>query len=158
MFGLLPYTASLTRNNGREMTNPFSDDFFRSFFGSGSESFRVDVKDEGKAYLMEAELPGMKKEDVHVSLEDGVLTLDAAAWKKASADMQILVQFNAEKKDEKNDGYLFRERRCGSFSRSFNVDGIDEKAVTAEYVDGVLKLHLPKAEAEKPARHEITNQ
>ena len=41
MFGLLPYTASLTRNNGREMTNPFSDDFFRSFFGSGSESFRA---------------------------------------------------------------------------------------------------------------------
>ena len=126
MFGLLPYTASLTRNNGREMTNPFSDDFFRSFFGSGSENFRVDVK------------------DVHVSLEDGVLTISG--------------EFNAEKKDEKNDGYLFRERRCGSFSRSFNVDGIDEKAVTAEYVDGVLKLHLPKAEAEKPARHEIAIQ
>ena len=144
MFGLLPYTASLTRNNGREMTNPFSDDFFRYFFGSGSENFRVDVKDEGKAYLMEAELPGMKKEDVHVSLEDGVLTISG--------------EFNAEKKDEKNDGYLFRERRCGSFSRSFNVDGIDEKAVTAEYVDGVLKLHLPKAEAEKPARHEIAIQ
>ena len=144
MFGLLPYTASLTRNNGREMTNPFSDDFFRSFFGSGSENFRVDVKDEGKAYLMEAELPGMKKEDVHVSLEDGVLTISG--------------EFNAEKKDEKNDGYLFRERRCGSVSRSFNVDGIDEKAVTAEYVDGVLKLHLPKAEAEKPARHEIAIQ
>ena len=65
MFGLLPYTASLTRNNGREMTNPFSDDFFRSFFGSGSENFRVDVKDEGKAYLMEAELPAGRRRSDH---------------------------------------------------------------------------------------------
>ena len=62
---------------------------------------------------------------------------------------------NNEKKDEETK-YVYRERRCGSMSRSFNVEGIREQDITASFKDGVLTLNLPKvAEAEKPETHAI---
>ena len=142
MFGLVAYTASLTRNNGREMTNPFSDDFFRSFFGSGSENFRVDVKDEGDHYLLEAENPGAKREDVHDSEDDGLLTISD--------------EWNSEKKDSKDDKrYVISERRYGSVERSCSVDNIAEDQISAEFTDGVLKLTMPKKTPEEKTPRKI---
>ncbi len=108
------------------------DDFFRPFFGSNElveTSLRVDVKDEGDHYLLEADLPGLKKEDVHIDVEDGVLTISAQTQ---------------EQKEEKKADYVFNERRQMKYQRSFSLSGIDEAAISAKCEDGVLKLTMPK--------------
>ena len=110
------------------------DEFMRPFFsgmnGVSRESMNVDVKDEGDHYLLEAEIPGATKDNVHVDMDDGVLT--------------IATEWNSEKKDEKNDSYIISERRYGSVTRSFTVENVSEDGITAAYENGVLKLTLPK--------------
>ena len=98
---------------------------------------------EGDHYLLEADMPDMKKDDLKVEVNDGVLTISA--------------EYNEsnEQKDEA-DKYVYRERRYGSMSRSFNVEGIREDGISAEFRDGVLRLNLPKCEpAPKPEAHTI---
>ncbi len=131
MFTMIPYRPSMMNRS----VNPFADDFFRPFFGRPEEDvFRVDVRDEGENYLLEAELPGVAKENIHVDIENDVLT--------------IFVERN-ESKDEKNEkGYVIRERRCGRMSRAFNVEGIRKEDIQAAYEDGVLRLTLPKEQPE----------
>lgn len=90
---------------------------------------RVDVKDEGDHYLLEADMPGIKKEDVSIEVNDGVLTISAQT---------------KQSREEKKENYVFSERRSGSFSRSFTLNGIDEEKISAACEDGVLKLTLPK--------------
>ncbi len=104
------------------------------------DSFKVDVEDQGDHYLLKADLPGVAKENVHIALQEGVLTISAET---------------CEEKEQKETNYLFRERRTGSMSRSFNVEGIDEEAISAAYADGVLSLTLPKLAEEKPTRRTI---
>ena len=140
MFGLVPFEA---RKDLAKREDPFSqifDVFNEPFFHSGlapfssnwgAQSFRVDVKDNGDAYELTAELPGVKKENIALSYENSYLTIEAK---------------HEEQKDEKDDSgnYIRRERSTGSMSRSFYIDGIDETKVSAEFTDGVLKVGLPK--------------
>ncbi len=143
MFGLIPYTAKLAnREATRNYLNPFSDDFFRSFFDGEPEprSLKVDVVDKGDHYLLEADLPGVNKEDVRVSIDDGVLTIAAET---------------KNEKEEEGKNYVYHERRYGRTCRSFNLDGIKESDIAAEYKDGVLKLTLPKATDPAPSAREI---
>jgi HSP20 family protein len=143
MFGLIPYTAKLAnRETNRNYLNPFSDDFFRSFFTGEPEmrTLKVDVVDKGDHYLLEADLPGVNKEDVRVSIDDGLLTVAA--------------EFNqAKEENEKN--YVYHERLYGRTCRSFNLEGIREDGIAAEYKDGVLKLTLPKSTEAAPGAREI---
>ena len=120
---------------------PFANDFFRSFFDTGTPTgFKVDVRDEGTGYLLEAELPGIRKEDVKVTVENGVMTISAAT--------------NTEN-EQQTDNYVFRERRTGSMQRAFSLEGINEDGITGEYKDGVLRLTLPKIAESTPVRREI---
>ncbi|MBH0187604.1 MAG: Hsp20/alpha crystallin family protein, partial [Nitrospira sp.] len=92
-------------------------------------------------YLIKAELPEVKKEDVKVSVEDGVLTLSGE---------------RRQEKEEKGKKYHRVERSYGSFVRSFSLpESVDEGGVKAEYKDGVLNLHLPKTEKVKPKSIEV---
>jgi len=137
MFGLIPYTNTVRRN----YMTPFANDFFRSFFDTGTPTgFKVDVRDNGAGYLLEAELPGIRKEDVKVTVENGVMTISAAT--------------NTEN-EQQTDNYVFRERRTGSMQRAFSLEGINEDGITGEYKDGVLRLTLPKIAETTPARREI---
>ncbi len=140
MFGLVPFGArkDVARKDNELHTlfdvfnEPFfHDDFMAPFAGWKAESFRVDVKEKGEGYELTAELPGMKKEDINLSYENGYLTI--------SANQNV----EEEKKDEEG-RYIRRERRMGSMSRSFYIDNIDESKVDAEFKDGVLKIELPK--------------
>ena len=100
----------------------------------GAENVNVDMGQElGDKYTLEADMPGVSKDNVKVEIVGGMLTISA------NYD---------EKKEEKgeDDKYVYRERRCGSMRRSFNVEGIREDDITAEFKDGVLKLTLPKQE------------
>ena len=140
MFSMLPYYTNngmKTRTNRDAFLTPFGDDFFRAFFGeTPSVSLKVDVEDQGDKYLLETDLPGVNRDDVHISVDNGVLT--------------IAVERNEEKKDEdKARNYICHERRVSNVSRSFSLEGVDENGITAEYTDGVLHLTLPK-EAPQP--------
>lgn len=131
MTTLMPYRYNRhLSNRNNDLLNPF-DDFFRSFFGTdvSTNAMRVDVKDEGDHYLLEADMPGIKKEDVSIEVNDGVLTISAQT---------------KQSREEKKENYVFSERRSGSFSRSFTLNGIDEEKISAACEDGVLKLTLPK--------------
>lgn len=101
----------------------------------------VDITEDDKEWLVKADLPEMKKEEVKVTVENGVLTI--------SGERKL-------EKEEKNKKYHRIERSYGAFVRSFSVpDGTDSEKVNAEFKDGVLKVHLPKSEKAKPKALEI---
>ena len=145
MYTLVPFH----RNLNRELSNVFApDNFLRSFFDMsdmvGQAGFRVDIREDDKAYQLEAELPGVPKDKMSVSVEDGTLTI--------SADL------NEEKKQE-HGGYLYSERRSGHVERCFNLEGIEADNITADYKNGVLMLTLPKVQPtpkKEPKKIEIT--
>lgn len=137
MANLIPYRYR--RNALMRPDTLLSDDFFRSFFApfatdSFAGGFKVDVRDTGDTYLLEADLPGFKRDQVKIEVDDGILTIRA--------------EMDESKNDEK-DNYVMCERRYGRMQRSFNINGVSEAGITAEFTDGVLKLTLPKA-TEKP--------
>jgi len=101
----------------------------------------VDISETEGEYLIKAELPEVKKEDVKVTVEDGVLTLQGE---------------RRQEKEEKGRKYHRVERSYGSFVRSFTLpESVDESGVKAEFKDGVLNLHLPKTEKVKPKAIEV---
>ena len=121
------------------------DDLERSFFPPANRqptAFRTDIRDEGDHFLLEAELPGFQKEDIHLELKEGILTIKAEHKE------------NQDQKDDKGN-YIRRERRYGSFSRTFDVSGIDENAITAVYNNGILELTLPKLAPVVPQSRQI---
>jgi len=94
----------------------------------------TDISETDKEYLIRAALPAVKKEDVRVTYENGVLTLSGERFQKE------------EQRDEK---FHRVESYYGNFSRSFALpDVIDEDAIKAESKDGVLTIHVPKAQSE----------
>ena len=101
----------------------------------------VDITEDDKEYLIKAEVPEVKKEDVKVSVQDDVLTI--AGERK----------FEKEEKDKK---YHRVERAYGSFYRSFTLpDDANAQKVVAEFKEGVLKVRLPKTEKAKPKSIEV---
>lgn len=101
----------------------------------------ADVRETDEAFAVEAELPGMKKEDVSVTFEDGTLTISGE-----------------RKYEEESNGTNLRrmERAYGSFSRSFRLPReIDAEGVVANFRDGILTVTVPKTETAKPRTIEI---
>ena len=146
MFDLKPYE----RKNNVSSYNPFRDmeAFERSFFsnpfgffgGNMLSEFKTDITDNGNEYVLEADLPGFKKEDIKLDINGDVLTVQAERHS-----------------EDKKDKYIRCERSYGLYSRQFDVSEIDTENIKAKYEDGVLKLTLPKkAEvASSPKRVEI---
>jgi len=96
----------------------------------------ANITETDKEYLIKAELPEVKKEDVKITLLNGVITISGE---------------RRQEKEEKDANEIRVESFYGTFSRSFAMpDNVDEKAITAEVKDGVLKLHVPKSAAAKP--------
>ena len=101
----------------------------------------VDIVEDDNEYLIKAELPEVKKEDVKVTVQDDVLTISGERMFE---------------KEEKGRKYHRMERAYGSFARSFTLpEDADGEKVAAEFKDGVLKVHLPKAEQAKPKSIEV---
>jgi HSP20 family protein len=102
----------------------------------------VDVLETESAFQIRAELPGIDKNGIKLSVEDGVLTISG---------------HREQEKEEKGLRYHRRERLYGSFARSFTLpDSVDEQKVTAEFRNGVLTVRLPKSERAKPKSIEIS--
>lgn len=139
MFGMLPFEY-----RDRNLFDVF-DNFERSFFKNTNvdlPAFRTDIRDDGDKYVLDAELPGFHKEDIKLDVQDGILTISAS---------------HEETKEEKDDkgNYIRRERRMGSFNRSFDISGIDDQSISAAYNNGVLTLNLPKAQPALPESRRI---
>ena len=139
MFELIPFDRRMHRLSNYD---PFHemDGFFNSTTRAVNTAFHTDVIDNGDSFELDAELPGFKKEDIHLSIENDCLTI--------SAERKL-------NKDEKLPNFVKRERFYGSCSRSFDLTGIDVDKISAAYVDGVLKLTLPKESEEVPVSRSI---
>lgn len=142
MFGLTPFRrdnnmlpSSHDFNEIDKFFNQFFEDgFMPVFYGGGSAQMKVDIREIDNAYIVEAELPGIPKEDVHIDIEHNRLNIN--------------VNHNEEQNEEK-DNYIRRERRMCNLSRSFNLENVDKANVTAKFENGILKIHLPKQEPGK---------
>ena len=141
MYRMIPF-AHMDRS-----FNDLFDQFERNMFPGEQTrlpAFRTDIRDEGDHYRLEADLPGFRKEDIDLHLEDGVLTVTA----KHSQETQA-----------KPEGkYICRERRVSDYARSFDVSGIQEDGISAAFENGVLTLILPKQGEVIPQSRKITIQ
>ncbi len=125
------------------------DDLFRGFFmspvrleGGQEMQIKMDVKEDEKAYTVHAEIPGVKKEDIHVSIEGNQVSISAEVKK--------------EKEVKDGEKVLRSERYYGKVSRSFTLgNDVDEATSQARYDNGVLELTLPKKALSKAKRLEI---
>lgn len=135
MVNLTRFNPSLTRYNPN--TDPF-EDMFRGFFmrpvrleGQPEVQIKMDVKEDEKNYMVSAEIPGVKKEDIHVTIDGNMVSISA--------------EVRSEKEEKKDDKVLRSERYYGKVSRSFSLgQDVDEATSQAKYTDGVLELTLPK--------------
>jgi HSP20 family protein len=135
MRGLIPFSSN------RPVFDSVFDDFYDmldDFFADNrtlrrnyAGAFRVDVKDNGNEYTVAADLPGIKKDEINVAVNEGTLS--------------ISVNRNEEKED-KNERYIHRERRCSSMTRNIYLGDIDQAGITAKLEDGVLRITVPKRE------------
>lgn len=148
MFSMIPLHTNRSMANRNAVPSLWDDRFFNSFFDMGdmfgTSAFRVDVKEGKDAYELSAELPGVKQNDIELTVDGGTLTIAA--------------NMNSEQKEERQN-YVYSERRTGRFQRSFDLTGVREEGIEARYEDGVLRVTLPKEsvqEADKaPRRIEI---
>ena len=123
----------------RIFENFFNDAVFPTYYNR-SGFMRVDVKEEENAYLLEAELPGVNKDQLTIELDNDRLTISVN---------------QDEHKEVNEEQYLRRERRCCSMTRSFNIENIDADKIKAKMENGILKLELPKREPDKKAVRKI---
>jgi len=122
----------------------FGDNWPRSADREMGEFFapRVDIKDADDHFEITAELPGIAKEDIHVHVNEGILTLEAESTQ--------------EDKEEKEGKIIRQERRYGKFMRSFNLGSdVHEEDIKASFKDGVLTLKAPKMVEPAPVRRRI---
>lgn len=121
------------------------DDFWRPVRRENGGAFApaVDVSETESEYHVRADLPGVKKEDLDISIQDGVLTINA--------------ETKEEKKEEKEGRVIRQERRFGKFVRSMRLgDSVDVDKIKADYKDGVLDLVLPKSAQAKPKKISVS--
>ena len=123
---------------------PFFDDNTESnvekkLYGRrGKNLMKTDIKDTDKAYELEMDLPGFKKDEIKVSLENGYLTISAARG------------LDVDEQEKETAKYIRKERYAGSCQRSFYVgEGVKQEDIKGEFKHGILKLVIPKKE-EKP--------
>jgi len=134
--------SNLTRYDPFNLTrfDPFGDidDMFKGFFvrpvhfeGQPQIQIKMDLKEDDNAYRVHADIPGVKKEDIHVSIEGNQVSISAES--------------KMEKEEKKGEKVLRSERYYGKAERSFTLaHEVDESQSQARYSDGVLELTLPK--------------
>lgn len=126
------------------------DDFFRGFFvrpvemGAAAEvpSIKIDVKEQDKGYVVHAEMPGIKKEDIHVTIDGPMVSITA--------------ERHGEKEVKEGERVLRSERYFGKVARSFQLaQAVDDATASARFTDGVLELTLPKKVAKQSKKVKI---
>ncbi len=115
--------------------------FFNPEPATGVLAYGVDVREDANHFYLDAELPGFKKENVEITLEDQALTISAERKVEAAKDGDVKAES------------LLQERRYGKYTRSFKLPPtVDSQKVEAHLVDGVLSITLNKREETKPRK------
>jgi len=128
----------------REIDRLFEDTFGRESARVSGWTPAVDVREDNNEIALEVELPGIKPADVEVTAENGVLTIRG--------------EKQTTTREESEGRYHVVERSYGSFTRSFQLpQGVDDDRIEAEFQDGLLIVHVPKAALPQPRRIEIRN-
>lgn len=134
--------AYITKRNNGDVFDVFEDFFKPMFYDEHLDSMRTDIKETEKEYQLEIEMPGFKKEEIKIGLENGYLTVGA--------------EKSALEENEETAKYLRRECRV-SCQRSYYVgDKVEEENVRAKYENGMLTLVVPKEEPKKVTARCIT--
>ena len=141
-----PY--NMIRQFQNEVNRLFNDDtgngysLDRSTVSTSQWTPAVDVKEEEGRYLISADVPGVKPEEIELTMEDGVLTIKGERQAKA---------------ETKTEGYTRVERINGTFYRRFNLpDSADSESISAKSNHGVLEVSIPKKPALQPRRIEVS--
>ncbi|HYE81122.1 MAG TPA: Hsp20/alpha crystallin family protein [Clostridia bacterium] len=122
--------------------NFFDDSFMPALF-TGDSQIKVDIKENEKEYIVEADLPGVKKEEINIELNNDRLTISVA---------------RNEEINEEKENYIRKERRSGSYCRSFYVENVVEDKISAKFENGVLSMVLPKKESGENRKNRIEVQ
>lgn len=120
------------------------DEFFNDALSARRDNFvpSIDISETDDTFLISAELPGMKKEDIDISLENGRLSISGE---------------RSFEKEEKNKKFHRVETKYGSFERSFQLpDNVDENSISASYENGLLNITIEKSEQEVKKQIEIS--
>lgn len=141
---LMRWTPHRTAWGLSNRMNQLFDEFFAPAAGKGIEPAfanwnpTADVYEEDAHYVIKAELPGVKREDIHLDVENNVLVLRGE---------------RTEDKEVKEENYYRKEMACGTFQRSFALpEGVNADAIAADYKDGILKITIPKPESKQPKK------
>ncbi len=122
------------------------DDFMPMFSRKEMKEFnsimKTDVKETEKNYILDVDLPGFKKEDVNLNLENGYLTISAKREHKVD-------------NENRKENFVRRERSFGQFSRSFYVGDVEQDEIEAHLENGILTIKLPKEEEKKAKSNRI---
>ncbi|MDO4862578.1 MAG: Hsp20/alpha crystallin family protein [Ruminococcus sp.] len=131
MYGMTPF--------GRNAFDLFNiwNDLDKNYDSMPVNACKTDIKDAGDKYVMESELPGFEKEDIKLDINGEFLVISAEHTTES------------EEKDDKTK-YIRRERRFGSYKRSFDISDVDAEAISAEYKNGILTIELPKKKPAEP--------
>ncbi len=140
-----------TQSSRADMYEPFRffDEITRDFFSptcirrESRADLRTDILDEGDRYTLYADLPGFRRENIHLDVSDDTLTLCA-------------VREGCRDSEEESSSYIRMERSYGTYKRQFDMSGIDTEGIKASYADGVLTLTLPKKAEGEPKRRMVT--
>jgi HSP20 family protein len=139
MVGLVPFNKrnrSLSANSRFDDFYNVLDDFFSSDWplkrSLAFDTFKVDVRDNGSEYLIDAEMPGIDKKDIKVEFDD---------------DGKLLISVTKDESGEEKEGnYIHKERRSVSMSRSIYLSDADRNGIKAKLNDGLLSIAVPKEE------------
>ena len=138
---LIKYRPNRMVNVFEDSWNRFFDPFFDDFHVVKRTSPALDINEDDTRYSLEVELPGLTQKDVEVKVEGNLLTLSSK---------------KSEEKEEKKKGYVLKERKNYTFSRSFVLpENVETDKITAEFKNGLLLIDVPKAESAKPKLLEI---
>ena len=136
-----PRPTSIFDDMDKMINNVFENDWNFPVRSKTNWSPAVDVKESDNSFTLTADIPGLTKKEVKVNITDGILSI------------------SGERKfeDEKESGnYHYRERRYGSFSRTFNLpETVNEEDISASFKNGILSIELPKHEVVIPKEREI---
>ena len=141
------YLPTVFGENLMDVFDDFARNLFRGFgnvdhalYGKHAQNvMKTDVKETDKGYEVDVDLPGFKKDEIKVSLEDGYLTIEAAKG------------LDEDEQEKKTGKYIRKERYAGACQRSFYVgDNLTQEDIKGEFKHGILTLNVPKKEA-KPA-------
>lgn len=144
MAALIPFNKknSNSLSTGFDEFNNMLDDFFadgwpfrRSLL---ADTFKIDVQEKDKEYIVEAELPGVKKDDVSLDYDEGKLSISVK---------------KSEESEEKKKSYIHRERRYSSAARSVYLENANPDGISAKLENGILCITVPKQERPDNSKH-----